>query len=132
VSTAKKRAPAKKSAPRKKSRKSETPGWLRWWPVALGVVLAPFAVRAVDILALTGPWEARALVPWTFLFQGHSLHLPQGWSDNLAAAVMYAQFPVYGLLAMLLARRLHWMTTLALLIALHVAAYVTLFLWTSS
>lgn len=120
----------KRAAAHRKKKSSR--GWLQWWPVLLGIVLAPVAARAVDILALTGPWQARALVPWTFLPQGHALHLPQGWADHVAAAVLWAQFPMYGVLFVLLHRRLRAATALGLLFMLHATAYIILFAVASS
>jgi len=93
------------------------------WPVLLGCVLAPLAVRTVDILTLTGPWAARLLMPWSFLLQGHALHLPDGWADSLNACVLWLQFPVYGLAFMLLWRRLHFGTALAVTAAFHFLAF---------
>lgn len=118
-----KRRPAARRA--KPSRRANY-GWLQWWPVVLGIIIAPFAVRAVDILTLTGPWGARFLVPWTFLLHGHNFHLPEVWADHLIEGVMYAQFPFYGLIAMLLHRKFRWSTTVAILVALHLAGFLAL------
>jgi hypothetical protein len=123
------RAPSRKRRPTaiKSTRtKRKSFGWLDWWPVAAGIVIAPFAVRAVQIMTLTGPWGARAIVPWTFLLQGHSLHMPEAWADHLVEGVMYAQFPIYGLMAVLLHRKLRWSTTLAMIVALHVLGFAVL------
>jgi hypothetical protein len=120
-----------KSGSRRRSRKSSA-GWVRWWPVIAGVVIAPLAVRAMDYLTFVGPWYARALAPWTFLLQGRSLGFPAGWGDHISEGVLYAQFPVYGLLLMLLHRRLGWLTSFGLLLALHLMAYGALFLIVTS
>lgn len=120
-----------KSGSRSRSRKSSA-GWVRWWPVFVGILIAPFAVRAMDYLTFMGPWYARALAPWTFLLQGRSLGLPAGWGDHVVEGVLYAQFPVYGLLLVLLHRRLRWLTSIGLLLALHLMAYGALFLIVTS
>jgi hypothetical protein len=120
-----------RSGSRSRSRKSSA-GWVRWWPLFLGIVIAPLAVRAMDYLTFVGPWYARALAPWTFLLQGRSLGLPVGWGDHVGEAVLFAQFPLYGLLLVLLHRRLSWVTSFGLLLALHLMAYGALFLITTS
>jgi hypothetical protein len=94
--------------------------------VVMGVAIAWYAVRAVNIMTMTGPWGARALMPWPFLLHGHILHLPVGWSDYVVEGVMYAQFPFYGLMLMLLHRQYRWSTTIAIVIALHLAGFLAL------
>jgi hypothetical protein len=117
---------AQKRTPQKgKSRKKKSSSVWQWWPVLAGVVVAPFAVRSVDYLALTGRWAAWLLVPWTFLLQGHSFHLPEIWADHLVEGVMYAQFPIYGLLLVLLHRRFHFGTSVGLVLALHMLAFAS-------
>ncbi len=88
-------------------------GLLRWWPVLAGIVIAWFAVRFVNELALLGrPWQARLVAPWAFLLEGRGLGLPTNWADHIYEVLLYAQFPVYGLLLVLLEKRLHWGTAL--------------------
>jgi hypothetical protein len=98
----------------------------------VGIVIAPFAVRAVDYLTLLGPWYARLVAPWAFLLQGRSLGLPAGWGDRVVEGVLYAQFPVYGLLLVALERRLRFWTAFGLLLAAHLMAYGALFLVATS
>jgi hypothetical protein len=116
----KKPAAAKsKSKSKKKSR-----SWLSWWPVLVGAVLSPFAVQAVDIFALSGRrWAAWLVVPWTFMLQSNPLHLSAANADYLAGGVMYAQFPCYGLLLMLLLRRFSPATAVGLILAIHLLGF---------
>jgi ABC-type phosphate/phosphonate transport system permease subunit len=116
----KKPAPAKSKSKTKKKSHS----WLAWWPVVVGAVLSPFAVQAVDIFALSGRrWAAWLMVPWTFMLQSNPLHLSAANSDYLAGGVMYAQFPVYGLLLMLLLRRFRAGTAVGVVLAIHLLGF---------
>ncbi len=119
---AKKKPPANKPKSKPKSKKKSR-GWLQWWPVVVGIALVPFAVRAVDILALTGRWQAWAVAPWSFLLQGNPLHLSPAGADYLAEAVLDAQFPVYGVMYVLLTRRLRPGTAIGLIVAIHLLAF---------
>jgi hypothetical protein len=89
--------------------------WWHWWPVLLGAIVTPFAVRTVEIMVLTGPWGARLLMPWTFLLAGHMF----GMADMANRLLMYGQFPIYGALLVLLTRKLSWVTAIAIVIVLH-------------
>ena len=110
--------PASKSKSKKKSR-----GWLRWWPVLVGIALVPFAIRAVDVLALTGRWQAWMVAPWSFLLQGNPLHLSPAGADYLAEGVMDVQFPLYGLIYVLLTRRFRPGTAISIILAIHLLAF---------
>ncbi|RRA47391.1 hypothetical protein [Acidipila sp. EB88] len=99
------------TAPRKRgrSRKQKTSSWLLWWPLLLALVATPFAVRAASVLVLSGPGALRLLYPWVTLIQLHGARLGLGalapeQRDTLAQWMMWAQFPVYGLLASLVAK----------------------------
>ena len=107
-------------------------GLARWWPVLVGIVIAPFAVRAVDYLTFLGPWYARLVTPWAFLLQGRSLGLPTNWGDHVVEALMYLQFPLYGLFLVMLQKRLSFGTAFGLLLVLHGLAYGALFLLLTS
>ncbi len=119
-------AAAERPRPRsRKKRKRKGPGVLAWWPLALALLLTPFAVRAASVLALSGPGALRLLFPFVVVVQALA---PEG-RDTLAAFVMWAQFPVYGLLVALLARKdrlLAGFSAVALLHAVAVAAAVLL------
>ena len=115
----------RKSAPKKRtaSRKKKSRSWWQWWPVLAGIVIAPFSVRGVDILTLSGRWPAWLLMPWTFLLQGHTFHMPEVWADHVVEGVMYAQFPVYGLLLVLLLRRFRTGTAIGVILAIHLLGF---------
>jgi len=123
------RAPVRKRKPaarRSNPARRKDFGWLEWWPVVVAIAITPFAVRAVYVLTLSGPWGPRFIMPWTFLLQGHTLHMQETWSDYLSEGVMYTQFPFYGLMAVLLHRKYRWSTTIAMIIALHFVGFFAL------
>ena len=59
-------------------------------------------MRAASVLALSGPGALRLLYPFVVLAQAHApASLAPEQRDALAEWTMWAQFPVYGLLAAL-------------------------------
>jgi hypothetical protein len=95
--------------------------WLAWWPLVLGIVVTPLAVRAAGILALTGPTALRILYPFALLPVEHVFGLRESLADTASQAMMYLQFPLYGLLLMLLMRWKPVWTALPVVLALHFA-----------
>jgi hypothetical protein len=96
--------PKRKSATKRKSRKKQTSGWLTWWPVILGIAVTPFAVKAATLMALTGPDGLRLLYPWMLIPKLRFLDLSDSFGNAISQAMMYLQFPLYGLIAMLIHR----------------------------
>ncbi len=96
--------PKRKPAAKRKSRKKQTSGWLAWWPVILGIAVTPFAVKAATLMALTGPDGLRLLYPWMLIPKLHFLSLSDSLGDAISQAMMYLQFPLYGIIAMLIHR----------------------------
>jgi hypothetical protein len=96
--------PKRKAAGKRKSRKKQNSGWIAWWPVILGIAVTPFAVKAATLMALTGPDGLRLLYPWMLIPKLHFLGLSDSLVDTLSQAMMYLQFPLYGVLAMLIHR----------------------------
>jgi len=96
--------PKRKPAAKRKSRKKQTSGWIAWWPFALGIAVTPIAVKAATLMALTGPDGLRLLYPWMLIPKLHLLGLSDSLGDTLSQAMMYLQFPLYGLFAMLIHR----------------------------
>ena len=99
ASTLPKRKPA-----RRKSRKKQTSGWIAWWPLVLGVAVTPIAVKAATLMALTGPDGLRLLYPWMLIPKLHFLGLSDSLSDTISQAMMYLQFPLYGVFGILVHR----------------------------
>jgi len=96
--------PKRKPATKRKSRKKQTAGWLLWWPVILGIAVTPFAVKAATLMALTGPDGLRLLYPWMLIPKLHLLGLSDSFGNGISQVMMYIQFPLYGLIAMLIHR----------------------------
>src|SRR5271154_551987 len=96
--------PKRKPAARRRSRKKQTSGWLTWWPVILGIAVTPFAVKAATLMALTGPDGLRLLYPWMLIPKLHFLGLSDSLSGTISQAMMYLQFPFYGVFGMLVHR----------------------------
>jgi hypothetical protein len=96
--------PKRKPAAKRKSRKKQTSSWLMWWPVILGIAVTPFAVKAATLMALTGPDGLRLLYPWMLIPKLHFLGLSDSLGNAISQAMMYLQFPLYGLMGMLIHR----------------------------
>src|SRR5450631_3426496 len=109
-------SPAAKKKPRKKKKSTN---WLAWWPLALGILVTPFTVRAAGILALTGPAALRMLYPFALLPAEHVFGLRESLADVVSQAMMYLQFPLYGLILMLLMRWKVWWVALLVVLGLH-------------
>jgi len=122
-------SPATKRKPRKKKM---SVNWLAWWPVALGIVVTPFTVRAAGILALTGPSALRMLYPFALIPAEHAFGLRESVADAFSQAMMWLQFPLYGLLLVLLARWKRMGIATAIVAALHLAGVGGLWLLNSS
>ncbi|TCK74040.1 hypothetical protein [Acidipila rosea] len=118
--------PARKPAKRKK--KQGGPGLLVWLPVIAGIAITPLTVRAAGVMAMSGPGALRLLYPYVVLLQTPVLGLPAELASNLSQLMMYLQFPIYGLLAMLTMRSRSWVSGLGSAIFMHFAAVFVLFL----
>ncbi|HTV82588.1 MAG TPA: hypothetical protein VME18_08055 [Acidobacteriaceae bacterium] len=73
-------------------------GSLALWPLLICLSLDPFLVRAASIVALEGPKPFMLLYPWVEFLHLSIFHLTAERLSTLSQAVLYLQFPVYGLL----------------------------------
>lgn len=96
-------ATQRKPATRRK-KKASSAGWWTWWPLLVGILVTPLTVRAAGVMALAGPDALRTLYPWVQLVQSHILAFPADIANTLSQAMMYLQFPLYGLLMALILR----------------------------
>ena len=96
-------ATQRKPATRRK-KKAASAGWWTWWPLLVGILVTPLTVRAAGVMALAGPDALRMLYPWVQLVQSHILGFPADIANTLSQAMMYLQFPLYGLLMALILR----------------------------
>jgi hypothetical protein len=119
--------PKRKPAARRKSRKKQPSGWLVWWPVILGIAVTPFTVKAATLMALTGPDGLRLLYPWTLIPKLHLLGLSESLGNGISQAMIYLQFPLYGVFAMLVQRWRGAVAAILQLALLHLLAVGLLF-----
>jgi hypothetical protein len=86
----------------RKNKRAASAGWLTWWPLLLGILVTPLAVRTAGVMALAGPDALRLLYPWVQLVQNHLFIVEI--AGTLSQAMMYLQFPLYGFLMALILR----------------------------
>ena len=128
VTSAPAREKRARSARKRKGKKKS--GWFAvWWPLIAGAVATPFAIHAASILALAGPGALTTLYPWVLLLKIPAIGPGGGLGDNLSQLLMYIQFPLYGLLMVLLLRSKPVWTALGLTAAVHVSAVLAAFLF---
>lgn len=112
------------------SRKRKSAGWLGWWPLVLALIATPFAVRAASVMVLSGPGALRLLYPFVVLVQTHASGTFAGTlapeqRATLAEWMMWAQFPLYGLVASLVGRWRGIGYGLLTVVLLHAVAVLT-------
>jgi hypothetical protein len=73
--------------------------WASCWPVALGVVLSFYAPLLRDLAAGYASWAETLLFPLSAVAGLHGLNLTSGTAQALAQFLLFAQFPLDGLLA---------------------------------
>ncbi len=88
----------------RKKKKTAAKGWITWWPLLLGILVTPLALHAAAVMALAGPDALRMLYPYVQLVQNRVLGFPAEIAGTLSQAMMYLQFPLYGLLMALVLR----------------------------
>jgi cobalamin synthase len=110
-------SPTATATKRKKKKKSSSAGWMTWWPLLVGIAVTPLTVRMAAVMALAGLGALRALYPYVQLLQSHALGFSGDIAGTLSQAMMYLQFPLYGLLMTLVLRSkgfLHALITTAI------------------
>ncbi len=108
----------------KRRKKNSSTGWLTWWPLLVGILVTPLTVRAAGVMALAGPDALRTLYPYVQLVQSHIFGFSGEIAGTLSQAMMYLQFPLYGLLMSLLLRARGFMTALLTTAIVHFGAVV--------
>lgn len=123
----------RQSGTRKKAAKSNAGrSYLVWLPIVAGIAAAYFTVRYAEVVPLLGPsglFRLRLIAPLAMLAHQPQLSLPDSTADGIAQALMYIQFPLYGLLLGLVWRMaglLRALLTVALVHILAVAAVMIL------
>jgi hypothetical protein len=82
---------------------------LRWviklWPVAAGVILGLVTPQLHAVMARFEPWGMWVVFPFAVLACRPELHAAEQLVRNFPMIVLYAQFPIEGLIARLALRR---------------------------
>jgi hypothetical protein len=119
--------PRQKTGTRKKKAKaSAASAWKLWLPLAVGLVAAWFAVRYAEILPLLGPgglFRLRLIAPLAMLMHQPQLGIPETTADSVAQALMYVQFPLYGLILGLTWRAAGFLRAALVLLLVHGLAF---------
>lgn len=78
---------------------------LRLWPIAVGLLLALFAPALGAFLTRSHPWGMWLVFPFALLAGRPELDVSGHLARILPQVILYAQFPVEGLLARMVLRR---------------------------
>ena len=118
--------PRQKTAARKKSRGRTPLAWgIVWALVLAGIVAAYFTVRYAEVVPLLGPsgiFRLRLIAPLAMLAHQPQLGVPDAAADTIAQVLMYAQFPLYGLLLGILWRAVGFLRAASMVVLLHALA----------
>src|ERR1700761_297707 len=118
--------PRQRTAARKKSRTRAPLAWgIVWALVLAGIVAAYFAVRYAELVPLLGPsglFRLRLIAPLAMLAHQPQLGVPDAAADTIAQVLMYAQFPLYGLLLGILWRAIGFLRAASMVVLLHALA----------
>ena len=118
--------PRQKTGTRKKKAKASGGAWKLWLPLAAGLVAAWFAVRYAEVLPLLGPgglFRLRLIAPLAMLAHQPQLGIPEATADSVAQALMYVQFPLYGLILGLTWRAAGFLRAALVLLLVHGVAF---------
>jgi hypothetical protein len=97
--------------------------WATFWPVALGVLLGAYGPLLHDIAASYAPWAATLLFPFSAVAEQRGLNFSWTMAQTLSQLMLYAQFPLDGLLArMILKHRPTVMSVCGQVACLHTLA----------
>jgi hypothetical protein len=75
-----------------------------FWPVAVGLVLGLFAPAIKDLLEPFGDWGMAIVFPFVVLCGRPELHLSSSAAASISQFMLYAQFPIEGLIAKIASR----------------------------
>lgn len=86
-----------------KKKKNESV-WLAALLLLAGVVAAPIALRLASVLALSGTNALTFLYPYVQLVKNPILRIPNSLASPAGQWLMFLQFPLYGLLMVMVLR----------------------------
>jgi hypothetical protein len=69
------------------------------WPILVGIVLSLAAPMMKDMLEVIKPWGMRLVFPFVELMARPELHMGSDFSQYAPQAMLFLQFPLYGLFA---------------------------------
>lgn len=69
------------------------------WPIAAGLLLGVIAPTLQALVASVAPWAMSVVFPFVVLAGRPELHLTGAFAHYVPLVVLYAQFPIEGLLA---------------------------------
>jgi hypothetical protein len=126
--------PRQRTAARKKSRGRTPLAWGFVWALVLaGIVAAYFTVRYAEVAPLLGPggiFRLRLIAPLAMLAHQPQLGVPDAAADTIAQVLMYAQFPLYGLLLGILWRAAGFLRAASTVVLIHALAIAAVMLLT--
>jgi hypothetical protein len=73
--------------------------WAEYWPLAVGIVLSCFAPQLVELVSPFRPWGMWLVYPFASIAARPELGMSEGLAATLPLLILYAQFPIEGLLA---------------------------------
>jgi hypothetical protein len=115
--------PRQKTTARKKSRgRTPLPWGIIWSLVLAGIVAAWFTVHYAEVAPLLGPgglFRLRLIAPLAMLAHQPQLGVPDAAADTIAQILMYAQFPLYGLLLGILWRAIGFLRAASTVVLIH-------------
>ncbi|HEX6770860.1 MAG TPA: hypothetical protein VF126_02455 [Acidobacteriaceae bacterium] len=118
--------PRQRTAARKKGKSHSPLAWgLVWALVIAGIIAAYFTVHYAEVAPLlgqTGLFRLRLIAPLAMLTHQAQLGLPDSLADTVAQVLMYAQFPLYGLLLGLLWRAAGFLRAASAVVITHALA----------
>jgi hypothetical protein len=121
-----------KSRSRKRATGSSSGKWA-WWPLIVGIAITPLTVKTAEILPLMGPGgllTLRLLYPFAMLLREHALGLSESLRESLSHVMLYAQFPLYGVYAMVAMRWKSRLAAIVQLAAIHLLSFGVVWLLT--
>jgi hypothetical protein len=93
------------------------------WPIALGVLLGICAPFLRDLAANFAPWVSTVLFPFSAMVGDREFHLSRDTAQAIAHFLLYAQFPLEGMLArMVLKHRSSLFKVFGEVVSLHALA----------
>lgn len=104
-----------------------------WWPLIVGIAVTALTVKTAEILPLMGPgglMKLRLLYPFAMLLREHMLGLSESLRESLSHWMLYAQFPLYGVYAMVAMRWKSWQVVMVQLAVIHFLVFGVVWLLT--